>query len=481
MEKSTALILLEVSFLFGVFARSAYFTGSPYIFLLFCLCGCLCAFLLYFKKTFLSFIFLCLVFFIFGIYRLDVALKPSQFLLIEETKQQLKGFVVEDPDVRVDKQLITFLPKGYSQNVLITTTLAQEFFYGDEIFMEGKITSPKNFSDFDYKGYLEMKNIYALSNRPKILILKSHKLNLLKENILKIKYAFAKKISSIFIEPENSLLLGILIGLKKALPESLSETFNRVGLSHIVAVSGFNISIIVSSLDYTAYLVGRRFSFWLSIMFIFAFVILTGASASVIRAGLMGFLLLSAYRFGRLYSVTPIICATAFVMVFINPRILFWDVGFELSFLATAGIVYGVPVLEKLTQKYKQINFIKKIIISSLCAIVATMPVLLLKFSAFSLVALLANILVLPVIPLLMLFGFFAVLPVLGAGSGFLADNLLKYVIYISTTLSNWKYASLEISISPFTFLLFYGFILIGYYFLKLKVKKLKVDKEKEL
>ena len=414
------------------------------------------------------------MFFIFGIYRLDVALKPSQFLLIEETKQQLKGFVVEDPDVRRDKQLITFLPKGYSQNVLITTTLAQEFFYGDEIFMEGKITSPKNFSDFDYKGYLEMKNIYALSNRPKILILKSHKLNFIKENILKIKHSFANKISRIFIEPQNSLLLGILIGLKKALPESLAETFNRVGLSHIVAVSGFNISIIVSSLDYTAYLVGRRFSFWLSITFIFCFVILTGASASVIRAGFMGFLLLSAYSFGRLYSITPILCVTAFVMVCINPKILFWDVGFQLSFFATAGIVYGVSILEKLTHKYKEINFIKKILLGSLCAVVATMPLLLLKFGSLSMVALLANILVLPVVPPLMLFGFFGVLPVFGPGFGFMADILLKYIVYISTSLSNWKYASLDIRINPFSFMLLYGFIIIGYYFLNSRAKKQK-------
>jgi competence protein ComEC len=211
----------------------------------------------------------------------------------------------------------------------VTVNLSQEFFYGDEVAIEGKIEEAKNFSDFDYKGYLEMKNIYALSNRPKVLILHSHRLNFFKEKVLRIKHAFVERVSNMLAEPEKSLLLGILIGAKKTLPSDITEAFNRAGLSHLIAVSGFNISIIVGALSYAAWVIGRRYSFWLSIFFIIAFTILTGASASVLRASLMGFLLLLALRHGRLYAITPSLLFTAGVMVLINPKILVWDVGFQ--------------------------------------------------------------------------------------------------------------------------------------------------------
>jgi competence protein ComEC len=362
--------------------------------------------------------------------------------------------------------------------VLITTNLAQEFFYGDRVVLQGSVTEAKSFEDFDYPGYLKAKNIYALSSHPKLLILKSHQLNFFKEAVLKVKAAFTKRVFFLLKEPQSSLLLGILIGAKKTLPDNIISAFNRAGLSHIIAVSGYNISVIVGSLGYLAYLIGRKKNFWLTLLFIVAFVILTGASASVIRAGLMGFLVLLSQRSGRMYHITASLVATAGIMVFLNPRILVWDAGFQLSFLATMGIVYGVPLLEKLTFWWTELKFFKTILLTTLSAIVATLPLLLFEFGQLSLIAVVANLLILPLVPPVMLVGFLSVVPFFGPGFAFLAEIVLKGIIGLVNLLTVWKYSALEFKISPLTFVILYGCVLLGYWWLKELAKKVEAKRE---
>lgn len=467
MPKSKAFIYLSICFLTGVFFASVINISQLASQLALAAALGFTAIFYFVNQKFFSYLCLCLIFFLIGILRLNQSFLPNEFKEYLGSKQQLEGYVLEDADVRLDKQLLTIRPKNFSQNILVTTSLAQEFFYGDEVLVEGKIEEAKNFSDFDYKGYLEMQNVYALSNRPKILILKSHQLNFFKEKVLRLKQAFTFRISGLLNEPEGSLLLGILIGAKKTLPTNVTEAFNRAGLTHIIAVSGFNISIIVGSLGYAAWIIGRRYSFWLSIIFIVAFAILTGASASVMRAAIMGFLLLLALRSGRLYSITPSLCFTAAVMVLLNPKILVWDVGFELSFLATAGIVYGVPVLQKLTDWWSEAVWLKNILLTTLCAIVATLPLLLFKFGQLSVIAILANLLVLPLVSPVMLIGFLSVLPLLGPGFAFVAGLILKFIIWLVNILAMWKYSSLPLKISPLTCTILYGGVLVGYYWFK--------------
>jgi competence protein ComEC len=478
MSRSKLFCLLIICFILGVFCASLFSIPNLWVYwaltpLVMGLGG-----FYFFGEKFSAGLFLCLTIFCLGVFRLNTSFKANEFADLFGKKQKIEGLVVEDPDLRLDKQLLTVRPKNYTQNILVTVNLSQEFFYGDEVAIEGKIEEAKNFSDFDYKGYLEMKNIYALSNRPKVLILHSHRLNFFKEKVLRIKHAFVERVSNMLAEPEKSLLLGILIGAKKTLPSDITEAFNRAGLSHLIAVSGFNISIIVGALSYAAWVIGRRYSFWLSIFFIIAFTILTGASASVLRASLMGFLLLLALRHGRLYAITPSLLFTAGVMVLINPKILVWDVGFQLSFLATAGIVYGVPVLQKLTERWVELKFLKDIFVTTLCAIVATLPLLLFKFGQLSVIAILANLIILPFIPLVMAIGFLSVLPFLGSGFAFVASLLLKAVIWIVIFLTSWKYASLAITISPLTFVVLCGAVLVCFFWLKQFTGKVETKTE---
>ena len=383
-----------------------------------------------------------------GALRLQSALGENQYSTWLESKQKVEGYIVQDVDVRLDKQLITFRPKGFDQNILITANLDQEFFYGDWIVAEGKLQEAKNFSDFDYQKYLERFNVYAVMGYPKILILKSHQLNPVKEFLLKVKYGFADRVGGFIKEPQKSLLMGILIGARKTLPQNIVENFNNTGTSHIIAVSGFNITIIISALGSLVYVFGRRASFWLAMLCLVAFVVIAGASASVIRASVMGFLLLLSFRFGRQYSVRPALFFSGFIMLLLNPRILFWDVGFQLSFAATLGIVYFMPLLGKIFENLGDFLGLKTLVLTTLSAILATLPLILFTFGRLSLSALLVNILILPAVPFAMLFGFLSVVPVLGQGFAFVAAGLLFYIIKITEIFARLPYSSIDLKIS---------------------------------
>ena len=441
--------------------------------------GCAVAFALFYisahKKPALIALFLFCVG--LGAFRLQSSIKPGEFAGLIGEKHQLEAYIVEDVDVRSSTQLITVKPKGFDQNILITTTLAQKFFYGDWIVVEGKVEEAKVFDDFDYPKYLERHNVYAVMRYPKLLILKSHQQNIAKEFLLKTKAAFVKRISGFLNEPQSSLLQGILIGAKKGLPQNIIDNFNATGTSHIIAVSGFNITIIVLALASLAHLVGRRASFWLASCSIIAFVIITGASASVLRAALMGMLLLVAFNIGRQYSITPALFFAALLMLAVNPKILFWDIGFQLSFAATLGIIYFFPVLDKLAESWPQIFGIKILFLTTISAIVATLPIILFNFGTLSLFAPFVNILILPFVPITMLMGFLSVLPFIGVGFAWLANIFLIYILKITEIFANFPYSNMNIKISVWAFwmLIFAVFAL----FLGLKRVALRLNKSR--
>jgi competence protein ComEC len=327
--------------------------------------------------------------------------------------------------------------------------LYQDYFYGDWALVDGKIAEPKNFEDFDYQGYLERYNITAVSAYPKILVLKENRGNFIKYQLLKLKAAFASHIAKYLKEPQGSLLMGVLIGARKTLPQEVVDNFNATGTSHIIAVSGYNISIIIAALTVSAWMLGRRWSFWLSLLVILAFIVLSGASASVIRASVMGALLLLSLNIGRLYAVTPSLCLAAAGMLVFNPKILYWDIGFQLSFAATLGIVYLLPEMEKFTESWPKFWGAKNIVLATLSATAATLSLILLHFGRLSVVALVANVLILPMVPITMLFGFLIAVPVLSPGFALLSSWLLGYILKVVAFLASLPYSSVNLDLNP--------------------------------
>ncbi len=410
-----------------------------------------------------------------GVLRMHAAIQPNQFEPLFDTTQQLEGMIVSDIDIRADKQLFQFRPDRYRQKILVTALLAESFAYGDRLVLTDKIEQAKNFEDFDYQKFLEKDNIYALMRYPKVKLLKAEQGNPLITLLLKTKQLFIGQIERVLPEPQRSLLLGILIGAKKTLPDDVVQNFNNTGTSHIVAVSGYNIAVIIFALASLAKFIGRKSSFWISVALIAVYVVMAGASASVLRAAIMGGLLLVSLTIGRLYRIIPALCFAALLMLLVNPKILFYDVGFQLSFLATLGIILFVPLLESLTQKISNPFQLKTMLLATCSAIIATGPLILLQFERFSLVAPLVNILILPVIPATMLFGFLSIIPFIGYGFGFISQGLLWYELAITRLFAHVPYASLEFHIDAWIFALLYADIILVFIFLRLLLKQKKL------
>ena len=168
------------------------------------------------------------------------------------------------------------------------------------------------------------------------------------KKILWLKAQVQTQLEKLWPEPESSFMAGLLYGSKSGLPKELSNNFSRTGITHIIAVSGFNITIIASVLMTLAIAAGldRRRAFWLVVGAEIFFVVFTGLSASAVRAGVMGVLALTAQYIGRTSRIGNALAFTAAVMVLVNPYVLLYDAGFQLSFLATIGLVYVSPWLE---------------------------------------------------------------------------------------------------------------------------------------
>lgn len=467
MSKSKVFVLICIAFCAGVMLGSKFNIARPYVFITAAVFVLIFALLVsaqtFFKKAWIApllLFFVCL-----GVLRIQASYLESQFALMLETKQSLEGVVVKDVDMRQTFQMLTVRPEGYSQNILVTTLKTNKFFYGDKVWLTGRLAEAKEFNDFDYKGYLERQNVYALMKYPKAIVLKTNAGNPVVEKLLALKYIFIAQVNKVLPEPYSSLLLGILIGARKSLPQEIIDNFNTTGTSHIIAISGYNISIIASALGFLVYVFGRKSAFVITLGIILLFVIISGASASVIRAALMGGLLLTSSRIGRLYAITPALCFAAACMILVNPKILYWDAGFQLSFLATAGIVYGLPVLEGLTEKVPRFFGLKTALLITFAAILATLPLVLLLFGRLSVSAPLVNLLVLPAVPPAMFFGFFSALPFFGAGFAFIAQLLLWYILHIIGFFAAVKYSAFDLKLQLWQFYLLY-IGLVGVYFL---------------
>ncbi|HEY4520355.1 MAG TPA: ComEC/Rec2 family competence protein [Candidatus Paceibacterota bacterium] len=346
------------------------------------------------------------------------------------------------------------------ENLLVITGNYPRYQYGSFVEITGHVESPKNFDTFDYISYLKKDGIRTIAPFPEIREIDSLRLGYFEKTkigifrgIFRIKNTFSRAIQHSVPEPNASYLNGILLGVRQDIPPSLKEAFSRTSTSHILAISGYNITILFELV--TAFLVFfmiRRKAFWASVILLVIFTILTGASASVVRAAIMGFLGYFARSYGRVYDPKNSLLLAAAIMAAFNPMVLVNDIGFQLSFLAVIGLIYLYPWLEDKFARLPKGGQTKEILLISLSAQIMVAPLILYYFQTFSLVSLLANILVLPFVPLVMALGFITGilgmiwLP-LGILIGYFAWALSWYQISVIKILSALPFASISFSI----------------------------------
>ena len=394
----------------------------------------------------------------------------------------LMGTVIAEPDIRAQKTYyrvaVEKLNDGWKEfeisgRALVAAEKYPPYAYGDDLRLEGYLKAPEKIDDFDYPGYLAKENIYSLMSFPEISFLESGRGNFLKEKLFSLKAVFKKSLEKNLAEPQNSFLAGLLLGEKRNLPADFSEALSLTGTTHLVALSRYNITIIASSLMglLNFFLVRRFFSFWISAAAIILFVILTGAAASAVRAAVMGILVLVAQQNSRLYSARNALIFAGALMIWFNPKILVFDLGFQLSFLATLGLLYLAPIFQKwlvppddihlLISTAKQTSagaFVKsskaltQILSSTLAAQLAVLPLLVINFGRLSLIAPLANVLVLLFIPATMFFGFLAALAgifwnTLGEIFSLVAWLFLSYEIKVIEILAKLPLAAVKLKL----------------------------------
>jgi competence protein ComEC len=330
--------------------------------------------------------------------------------------------------------------------------------------------------DFSYREYLARQGIYSILRRSQITLVDRGQGSAVRRALFAFKEQAQKVIALILHEPQAALLTGILLGVETGIPADLTKAFSTTGTAHIIAISGFNISIIAGLFSgLSTRLLGKRRAMPVALAGIIVYAILVGASASVVRAAIMGCLYVIAIHYGRQTDALTSLIAAAVLMTLLNPQTL-WDVGFQLSFAATLGLILYTPVLqdwfERLLSKAlspgtakQAIQILNEALIVSLAAQITTMPIIVYHFRQLSLVTLLSNFLVLPAQPGVMLWGGLATiaglvwLP-LGQVLGWIAWLFLTYTIRAVEITASIPYASLNLGhVSPSLVWLYYGLL----------------------
>jgi len=427
------------------------------VLILFIIASVLCLGLIFYTKQLI--LLLLIIGFVFGFYWLKHSMPESNEQNIHfynEQKVMFEGYIGQEVDVRSDHQKLTIETekleeKDVQGKVLVKAELYPRFDYGQKLQIKCFLKQPGMIDEFDYAKYLARHNIYSLCYNPKIKVLNGQEGSIVKKYLLKLKIYFLGKINQILPEPHASFLAGLLLGVRKGIPKDIMEAFNRTGVTHIIAVSGYNITIVAVGLMnfFKSISISRKKSFYFAVLGIIAFVFLCGASAAVVRAAVMGIIVLFAKQTGRKANTIYVLILAVFIMVIINPKILIFDLGFQLSFLATVGLIYLSKPMEKVFKFMPKTFGLRENFSTTMSAIITTTPLILYNFSRISLVAPLANILILSVIPLAMLVGFIGV--VLAVFSVLLSQIfswvtwlVLEYIIQVVKILSGLEWASLN-------------------------------------
>lgn len=420
-------------------------------------------FLLWFLKLKQRMVIIFLFVFLIGFVRFffsipDLNTKELAYYNNDKQEIQLRGCIVDEVDRRRDHSKLTFEVNSVTLQdkflpvfgrVLVTVSKYSGFNYGDCLELYGILQAPGEFNGFSYDNYLARYGIYSVMYRPSVKRLDFTEANPIYAFLFNLKTSFEQSLNKLFHEPHSSFAAGLITGSRRGIPPGLMESFNITGLTHIIAISGYNITLLIVVI---AAIFGFLPRFWrviLSILIIIAFTIFVGASAAVVRAAIMGVIGLLALQFGRRAFVLLVLFVSAALMNLYNPYTLVYDVGFQLSFAATLGLIIFGKKFEKYFTWLPNVMAVRESFVMTLAAQVFTLPLIIFHFARVSVVSPIANVLVGPLIPLAMLFSFLAavfsfVWSGLAKVLAFLAWFFLEAIVKIAQLLAQLPGASVE-------------------------------------
>jgi competence protein ComEC len=465
-----ALIYLSVAWVAGIYLGSRF---APHFAIIFS--GLLPLILLLFfpkKRKAIILAAICLIAFFGGALCYQASLPPgdaSHIKFYNGQEVEIEGTVSADPEIRdrsTHLRLSTSQINGekVSGDVLLFVPRYPEYKYGDVLLVWGKLETPPQLGDFDYKGYLENQGIYSTMLYPDMELLETGEGLAPLEWVYSLRNSLSQSLARVIPEPQASLVQGVVLGIRYNIPQSIKDDFAGTGTAHLLAISGLHLSILAGILlSIGIWLFGkRRYTYiWLALGVIWLYAIITGLNPPVVRGAIMASLFLSAELLGRQRTAITSLAFAAAVMVGIDPPIL-WDAAFQLSFLGMAGLIFIAPPLMRLGRKINEVtigeegvgaslaNIVTDSFSVTLAATIAVWPVVAHYFGIVSLVGPLATFLALPALPALIVLGALsgliglAFLPV-AQGIGWLAWLFASYMLLIVRGLASPDISAAEV------------------------------------
>lgn len=412
----------------------------------------------------------------FGIIRYDIKDNQTDLSFFENkinSSVKVEGIVVDEPDER--EKYTRLVVESSEVKILVYANHYPEFQYGDKVTVSGVLKKPNNFSDdFDWVSYLEKDEIYFEIFYPEIELISSGNGNWIKQNLFLLKNKFLDSLSLVIPEPHSSFMGGLTVGAKQSIPKDLQEDFRKTGIIHIVVLSGYNITLVADTImRFFSFLPGI-FGISLGMLSIALFAIMTGASATIVRASIMAILVLLARATGRVNEITWALFLTAFLMIMHNPKILYFDVGFQLSFLATLALIWVAPHVKDKMQFIPKKFQLREIASATVATQIFVLPFLLYKMGLFSVVSLPVNLLVLIFVPMTMFFGFITgglgmISAALSVPFGWISYVFLQYELWVVDFFANLPLASFLVEKFSFVWVILV-YILYGLIIYKFKM-----------
>lgn len=343
----------------------------------------------------------------------------------------IQGHVIAVRRTENGQQVIVRLDAPNDGRIALTARPHPALRYGDVIMAKGAIKRP----DEKSRMYLLKDALFAAMQFPEVKRIKQHDGNPVLMRLLDVRQRAVATYKSILPTEEAALLAGVTLGERAEFDKEFREQMANSGTTHLVALSGYNISVVADILlMLCAAVMQRTAAFYMTLGAIVAFVLMAGAEASVVRAAIMGSIILLARHIGRAHSMRNAIAISACAMVLWNPNVLRYDLGFQLSFMALIGIVYLKPHLDWYIKRKKSgILDWRENLSGTLSAQVAVFPLLMHTIGSFSFISLLSNVLILVFIPVTMFLGFIV------AGLGLIARPLALMPAWIASILLQYE------------------------------------------
>lgn len=349
---------------------------------------------------------------------------PDHIAYYNGQSAQVSGMITA-VDRRLDKQILkvavrqivvmkspwaedgTGAKQAVGGNLQVYAQKYPEYRVGDRITVKTDLEPVEPLDDFRYDRFLAKDRIYSLAFYPQIKFEHHAGPKGLSMYTERVRQGLARRLDRNLQSDEAAVARAMLLGDKSRLRPAVKEAFAHSGLAHITAISGLHISLLVIILMQILIILGmwRRQAVYVITVLLLAYLFLIGWPASAVRAALMAWLVLLAYHLRRLGDSGKLLLLAAGLTLLINPRLLRDDVGWQLSFLAVAAIIYIFPLLEALVEKKTGLKDkwkLRSIVLITVSVQIATLPILAHSFGSVSLYSPLANLLVLPLLPVVM-------------------------------------------------------------------------------